>query len=126
MSQVVELADHRPIVEVEIKNRFFLEGMQTQGDLGWNRFGVGILDLNVINDRINQGTLGKFVGTISKLLDVDSHVICWMALILDVESQSLNLSDCLLKLGIIVTQENTVIYVDHEDNVPTKEDTVID
>ncbi len=64
--------------------------------------------------------------TRTKLLDVDSHVICWMALILDVESQSLNLSDRLLKLGIIVTQENTVIHVDHEDNVPTKEDTVID
>jgi hypothetical protein len=27
LSQVVELADHRPIVEIEIKNRFFLEGM---------------------------------------------------------------------------------------------------
>ncbi len=52
LSQVVELAKHRPIVEVEIKNRFFLESMQTKWDLGWNRFGVGILDPNVINDRI--------------------------------------------------------------------------
>jgi hypothetical protein len=86
LSQVVELAKHRPIVEVEIKNRFFLESMQTQGDLGWNRFGVGILVHNVFNGGINQGMLCKFVGTISKLLDVDSHVICWMALILDVDS----------------------------------------
>jgi len=99
--------------------------MQKQGDFGWNRFGVGILDPNVINDRINQGTLGKFVGTISKLLDVDSYIICWMALILEVESQSLNLSDRLLKLGIIVTQENTIVHLDHEDNVPTKEGAVI-
>jgi hypothetical protein len=27
LSQVVELADHRRIVEVEIKSRFFLESM---------------------------------------------------------------------------------------------------
>jgi hypothetical protein len=92
LSQIVELANHRLIVEVEIKCRFFLEGMQTQGDLGWNRFGLGVHDPDVFNDRINQGTLCKFIGTISKLLDADSHIIHWMALILDVESQSLNLS----------------------------------
>ena len=99
--------------------------MQTQGDLGWNRFGVGILDPNVFNDGINQGTLCEFVGTISEFLDIYSHVICWMALILDVESQSLNLSDCLLKLGVIITQENTIVHVDHEDGVPTEEYTVV-
>jgi hypothetical protein len=43
LSQIIELADHRRIVEVEIKCRFFLEGMQMQGDLGWNRFGLGVL-----------------------------------------------------------------------------------
>jgi len=119
LSQVVELAKHRPIVEVEIKNknRFFLESMLTQGDLGWNKFGVGILDHNVFNGEINQGRLCKFVGTISKLLDVDSHIIFWVAMILDVESQSLNLSDPLLKLGVIITQENTIVHVDHEDMV---------
>ncbi len=72
LSQIVELADHRPIIEVEIKCRFFLEGMQTQGDLGWNRFGHGVLEPDVFNDGINQGTLCKFIGTISKLLDADS------------------------------------------------------
>ncbi len=125
LSQVVELANHRPIVEIEIENRFFFEGMQTQGDLGWNWFGVGILVPNIFNDRINQGTLCKFVGAISKLLDVDSHIICWMALILNVESQSLNLFDRMLKVGVIVTQENTVVHVYHEDDVPMKEYTVI-
>ena len=49
-----------------------------------------------------------------------------MALILDVESQSLNLSDPLLKLGVIITQENTIVHVDHEDGVPTEEYTVND
>jgi hypothetical protein len=50
LSQIVELADHRPIVEVEIKCRFFLEGMQMQGALAWNKFGLGILDPDVFND----------------------------------------------------------------------------
>jgi hypothetical protein len=125
LSQIVKLADHRLIVEVEIKCRFFLEGMQTQGDLGWNRFGLGVLDPNVFNDGINQGMLCKFIGTILKLLDADSHIIRWMALILNVESQSLNLCDCLSKLGVVVTQEDPVVHTDHEDNVPTKEYTVI-
>ncbi len=57
LSQIVELANHRPIVEVEIKCRFFVEGMQTQGDLGWNRFGLGVLDPDIFNDGINQGRL---------------------------------------------------------------------
>ncbi len=126
LSQIVELADHRPIIEVEIKCRFFLEGMQMQGDLGWNRFGLGVLDPDIFNDGINQGTLCKFIGTISKLLDADSHIIHWMALILNVESQSLNLCDRLLKLGIVVTQEDPNVHIDHEDNVPTKEYAVID
>ncbi len=126
LSHIVELANHRPIVEVEIKCRFFFEGMQMQRDLGWNRFGLGVLDPNVFNDGINQGTLCNFIGTISKLFDGDSHIIRWMALILDVESQSLNLCDCLLKLGIVVTQEDPVVHIDHEDNVPTKEYEVID
>jgi hypothetical protein len=125
LSQIVELADHRPRVEVEIKCMFFLEGMQTQGDLGWNRFGLGVLDPDIFNDGINQSTLCKFIGTISKLLDADSHIIRWMALILDVESQSLNLSDHLLKLGVVVTREDPVVHIDHEDNVPTKEYAVI-
>jgi hypothetical protein len=62
LSQIVELADHRLIVEVEIECRFFLEGMQMQGDLGWNKFGLGILDPDVFNDEINQGMLCKFIG----------------------------------------------------------------
>jgi hypothetical protein len=49
-----------------------------------------------------------------------------MALILDVEPQSLNLSDRLLELGVIIAQENTIVHVDHEDGVPTEEYTVID
>ncbi len=125
LSQIVELANHRLIAEVEIKCRFSLEGMHTQGDLGWNSFGLGVLDPDVFNDGINQGTVCKFIGTILKLLDAESHIIRWMTLILDIESQSLNLCYCLLKLGIVVTQEDPVIHIDHEDNVPTKEYAVI-
>ena len=126
LSQIVELAHQGQIVEVKVKCRFFLESMQMQRYLGWNRFGLGVLDPDVLNDGINQGTLCEFIGTISKLLDADSHLIFWMALILNVEFQSLNLCDRLLKLGIIVTQEDPVIHIDHEDNVPTKEYEVID
>jgi hypothetical protein len=49
-----------------------------------------------------------------------------VALIFNVESLVLNLLVGLLKLGIVIAQEYTIIHVDHEDDVITKEDTVID
>ena len=69
--------------------------------------------------------LGELVGSIVKLLDTDSHIIRWVALIFNVESLVLNLLDGLLKLGVVVAQEYTIVHIDHEDVVITKEDTVI-
>jgi hypothetical protein len=55
--------------------------------------------------------LGELIGSIVKLLDTDSHIIHGVALIFNVE---------------IVAQEYTIVHVDNEDDVITKEDTVID
>ncbi len=62
---------------------------------------------------------------VAKFLDTDSHIICWVALSLDVESQVLDFLDCLLKLGIVITQEDTIVHTDHENDVTAKEDTII-
>jgi hypothetical protein len=96
LSQEVELAYHRPVVEVDIKRMFILECMETKGDFGWNRFGLGVADSYVFNDGVNQSTLGKLIEAIAMFLDADSHIICWVALILDVEFQVLDFIDCLL------------------------------
>ncbi len=86
MSQIVELAHQGQIVEVKVKCRFFLESMQMQRYLGWNRFGLGVLDPNIPDDRVNQSSLGEFIRTVLKFLDIDAHIVHWMALILNIES----------------------------------------
>jgi hypothetical protein len=104
LSQVVELAYHRPVVEVKIKHLFILECKKSKRDLGWNRFGLGVADSYVFNDGVNQSTLGRLIEAVAKFLDADSNIICWVALVLNVESQVLDILDCLLKLGIVITE----------------------
>jgi hypothetical protein len=68
--------------------------MKLKGDLGWNWFGLGVADSYVFNDGVNQSMLSKFIEAIALFLDADSHIICWVALILNVESQVLDFLDC--------------------------------
>jgi hypothetical protein len=69
--------------------------MKLKGDLGYNWFGPGVADTCVFNDGVNQSTLSKFIEAVAMFLDADSYIICWLALILDVESQALDFLDCL-------------------------------
>jgi hypothetical protein len=86
LRQVVQLAYHRPVVEVKIKHLFILECMESKRDLGWNGFSLGVADSFNFNDGVKQSSLGKLIEAVTKFLDADSHIICWVALILDVES----------------------------------------
>jgi hypothetical protein len=74
--------------------------MESKRDLGWNWFGLGVTDSHVVNYGVNQSMLCKFIEAVAMFLDADSHIICWVALILDIESRVLDFLDCLLKLGI--------------------------
>jgi hypothetical protein len=69
--------------------------MKSKGDLGWNRFGLGVTDTHIFNDGVNQSTLSKFIEAVAMFLDADFYIICWVALILNVESQALDFLDCL-------------------------------
>ncbi len=69
--------------------------MKSKGDLGWNWFGLGPTNTRVFNDGVDQSTLSKFIEAVAMFLDADSYIICWVALILDVESQALDFLDCL-------------------------------
>ena len=69
--------------------------MKLKGDPGWNWFGLGVTDSHVFNMEINQSTLSKFIEAVAMFLDADSYIICWVALILDVEFQALDFLDCL-------------------------------
>jgi hypothetical protein len=96
LSQVVELAYHRPVVEVEIKHLFILECMESKRDHGWNGFGLGVADSYVFNYGVNQSMLSELIEAFPKFLDADSHIFCLVALILDVESQALDFLGWLL------------------------------
>ncbi len=87
--------------------------------------GFGVADTRVFNDGVNQSTLSKFIEAVTMFLDADSYIICWVTLILDVESQALDFLDCLKKLCIIISQEDTIIHVDHKNDVTAEEDTII-
>jgi hypothetical protein len=104
---------------------FILECMESKRDLGWNRSGLGVADSYIFNDGVKQSMLGKLIEAVAMFLDADSHIIFWVALILNIESQVFVFLDCLLKLGIVITQEDTTIHIDHEHNVTAKEDTII-
>ncbi len=69
--------------------------------------------------------MGEFVGIVLELLDINSNVVSWVTLIFNVESQTLHFLDDSLKLLIVVSYEDTVVYVDHENDVTAEEYTVI-
>jgi hypothetical protein len=48
-----------------------------------------------------------------------------MALIFNVESKRLDFSGRLIDLIVVIPKENAVVNLNHEDDVATKEDTVI-
>ncbi len=94
--------------------------MKLKGDLGWNWFDLGVADSPVINDGVNQSTLSKFIEAVAMIFDADSYIICWVALILNIKSQALDSPDCLF-----IAQEDTIIHVEHENNVTVEEDAII-
>jgi hypothetical protein len=69
--------------------------MKSKGYLGLNWFGLGVADSCIFNDGVNQSTFSKFIEAVTMFLDADSYTICWVALILNVESQALDFLDCL-------------------------------
>jgi hypothetical protein len=93
----------RRVVEVKIERGCILESMELHGNLCRDWFHLSIGQLDISNDGINQGTLSKFIGSILHPYDVDSHVISWMSLVLDVQANVLDLPpDDLLELFIIL------------------------
>ena len=68
--------------------------------------------------------VGEQKGAIFKLLVIDTYIISRVALIFNIEL-ILDLLDDVLKLQVIATQEDTIIYVHHEYDVITEEDSVI-
>ena len=44
---------------------------------------------------------------------------------INIQSQVLDFLDGLLKLGIIITQEDTIVHIDYENDVAATENTII-
>jgi hypothetical protein len=61
LSQLADLAYHRPASEVKIKYLLTLECIDLKRDLGWNWFGLGVADFYIFNDGVNQSMMGKLI-----------------------------------------------------------------
>jgi hypothetical protein len=57
LSQIVELADHGLVVEVQGERRLVQMGMHMLVDLSRNSLDFGIFQISVLDDPVNQGTL---------------------------------------------------------------------
>ncbi len=60
-------------------------GMQMLVNLGRDSLDLWIIEIRIVDDSVNQDPLGWFNGAVFDALAIDSHVICWMTLIFDVE-----------------------------------------
>ncbi len=100
LSEADQLANDRTIVEVKVERRCIIESMELNGNLCRDWFHRSIGQVDISNNGINQGTLCKFIGSITHLLDVDSHVISRMSFIFNVEANILDCPDDFLELLI--------------------------
>ncbi len=111
LSQIIQFTNHRTVVEVEVEWRRILEGMEQDRDRGWDRLSLDVHQSYVSNDRVYQGALGKLIGSVLELLDVDSDIVSEMALILDVQPRILDFADGGLELFIVLTEKDPIVNV---------------
>jgi hypothetical protein len=123
---MIQFTNHRTVVEVEVEWRRILQGMEQEHDLGWDRLSLDIRQSYVSNDRVDQGALGKLIGSVLELFDVDSNVVSRIALIFDVQPRILDFADGGLELFIVLTKKDPIVDVDHEHDIAAIEDTIVD
>ncbi len=67
----------------------------------------------------------QFDGAVVNALDIDSYVIRWMALILDVQLEIPHLVDDIGQLLVRRAQEDNILDVDNEYDITTIDNAVI-
>ena len=68
----------------------------------------------------------QFDGAVLDALDVDSYVICWMALILYIQLKVPHLVDDTRQLLVRQAQEDAIIDIDNKYDITAIENTLID
>ncbi len=126
LSQIIQFTNHRTVVEVEVEWRRILEGMEQDRNLSWDRLSLDIRQSYVSNDRVDQGALGKLIGSVLELFDVDSNVVSRMALIFNVLPRILDFTDGGLELFIVLTKKDPIVDVDHENDIAMIEGAIVD
>ena len=89
LCQIIEFSHDRTVVKWERERRRVLKGVKVLGHFCWDCLCLGVSNICVSNYGVRESSLGQFVRTVAKPLEVDSHVVSWMALILDVQIESL-------------------------------------
>ncbi len=50
LTQVIQLANCRAVIETLIKRRIVLEGMELQCNFGWNSLGLGVIGAHILDN----------------------------------------------------------------------------
>ena len=84
-------ANNSAVIKAIVEVRGIFERVEWLLDSSWDGFCcfLGIRETYILYDGINEGTLCEFIGAIIMLLNVDTNIVCWMPLILYVQTNTL-------------------------------------
>jgi hypothetical protein len=125
LSQVVQLAHNRVVVEIKIKRRSIFVSMEQLSNFFWDRLSLGIIQANILDDGVNKSLLSEFIGSVLHLLNVHTNIIGWMTLILNVETCFLDITNGCLEFLIIWSKKYAIVNIDHENIISFEEHTVV-
>ncbi len=69
LTDVIEFADGRAVAHVKGVRRLVEMGMKVLLDLGRNLFDLGVIELGVVNDGVDESASGKFKQAVAETFD---------------------------------------------------------
>ncbi len=85
LADVVELADRGTVVQLESVRGFVEVGMKMLLYFCRDALDLGVVDVGIGDDGVDEGTLGELERAVAEALDGHANVVGRMALVLDVE-----------------------------------------
>ncbi len=99
--------------------------VQYLANLGWYSLDLGVAQSYIRNDGVNYGSFGQFNDAVLEFLNINSNIISKMALIFNGQLEVTQLVDDVMQLLIRWSQEDSIIYVDNENDVILVKNTVV-
>ena len=92
LCQVIKLTRDISVVKVQCKYWLVIVSKQRYVRLGRHWFGNGSLQANICNDGVYERLLDELNASSLQPFDVDSHIVGWVTLVLNLNPRALKLS----------------------------------